>query len=219
MFGNPFCGRGTADDSAVASKYVYSEHVCVSGCEWYIRVLHTNHPMVLEHSYITNESEARVSVPGSQRNAFQAMVEQHPYTQTITNVERRAGVSISIFPGTMSTYKEYHAWEDIANSQARLVDSGGDLDQSATGEHSGEQLAASLINKYAGLTPMSTCIIEIPTLNVNQFMNFDMAYHFQDAIRARDPERLTAQFARPGRPMKLGRWNKFVTSTSPRTVY
>ena len=89
--------------------------------------------MVLEHSYITNESEARVSVPGSQRNAFQAMVEQHPYTRTITNVELRAGVSITIIPGTMSTYKEYHELEDIAHSQAR-----------------------------AGETPMSTCIMEIP---------------------------------------------------------
>ena len=49
-------------------------------------------------------------------------------------------------------------------------------------------------------------------------MNFDMAYHYQDAVRAHDPESLTAQFARPGRPMNLGRWNKVVTSTSPRTV-
>ena len=31
-------------------------------------------------------------------------------------------------------------------------------------------------------------------------MSYDIAYHYQDVVRARDPEGLTAQFARPARP-------------------
>ena len=46
---------------------------------------------------------------------------------------------------------------------------------------------------------MSTVIIEIPTAS-SGFMSYDVAYHYQDAVRAKDPEGLTAQFARAARP-------------------
>ena len=55
---------------------------------------------------------------------------------------------------------------------------------------------------------MSTLIMEMPTLDDKHVMSYDMAYHYQDAVRARDPEGLTAQFARPGRPVNTSYWNR-----------
>ena len=55
---------------------------------------------------------------------------------------------------------------------------------------------------------MSTLIIEMPTLEAAHVMSYEMAYHFQDAVRARDPESIVAQFARPGRPVNTYYWNR-----------
>ena len=45
-----------------------------------------------------------------------------------------------------------------------------------------EVIAANLFAKHATLTLMSTLIIDIPTLDANHVMSYDMAYHYQHLI-------------------------------------
>ena len=66
------------------------------------------------------------------------------------------------------------------------------------------------MNRYANLTPMSTLIISVPTMNSNSVTSFDMIYHFLSAVRAADPESISAQFARPGRPMPSSLFNNLI---------
>ena len=75
------------------------------------------------------------------------------------------------------------------------------------GEGSNEVIAANLFAKHATLTPLSPSIIEITNLDANHVMSYDMSYLYQDAVRARDPEGLPAQFSRPGRPVNASYWN------------
>ena len=82
------------------------------------------------------------------------------------------------------------------------------------GEASTEQYAGTLIQKFAQLTPMSTLMVEIPTLEPTNIMSYDMAYHYQDAVRAADPGGIVAQFARPGRPMSTSTFNRRASSAN-----
>ena len=176
----------------------------------YIRVLHTNHPMSFEIEEKT-AAGAQVRMSWIQHGLFKAMIDSHPNTRTITNVELRNGISIPIVVGTLSIFKEYQEWVNLeAVNHELLTITGPD------GEvvNSTEQMAAGLIQKFAALTPMSTLIVEIPTLGPNNIMTSDMAYHYQDAVRAADPDGVVAQFARPGRPMNTSQFNRFAASAN-----
>ena len=177
----------------------------------YIRILHTNHPMQFSLEPKT-EGGAQVRMSVEQHGLFRAMVDQHPSTRTITNTELRSGVSIPIVVGTMSIFKEYQEWVNLDAINHTLLTIVG-----PNGEASTEQYAATLIQKYAQLTPMSTLIVEVPTLEPNNIMSYDMAYHYQDAVRAADPDGIVAQFARPGRPMNTSTFNRRA-STANRIV-
>ena len=164
---------------------------------------------------VTHDPTARMRISSANHSAFREMIDQHPQTRTVTNTELRVGVSIPIVPGTMSTYKEYHEWVDLPDTKhSRLVDSAGDLVFGPDGEGSFEVIAANLFAKHATLTPMSTSFIEIPTLDATRVVSYDMAYNYQDAARARDPEGLTAQFSRPGRPVNASYWNRRMKNAS-----
>ena len=132
-------------------------------------------------------------------------VNQHPRTRTITNHEMRNGVTIPILPGAISQYKEYHPWSDYIPNH----DYWDMADQQ--GNRSSEHYMSSLFYQYAQKTPMSTLIIVVPTSDSAHRMSFDMMYHYQDAVRAADLESLTAQFARPGRPMNNSTFNTVMT--------
>ena len=137
------------------------------------------------------------------------MIDQHLATRTVTNTELRAGTSIPSVPGTMSTYKEYHEWVELPSiTHERLTDAQGDLIFGPNGEGSTEIIAANWFAKYATSTPISTLILLMPTLDNKHVMSYDMAYHHQDAVRARNPEGLTARSARPGRPVNTSYWNR-----------
>ena len=69
----------------------------------YIRILHTNHPMQFSLEPKT-EAGAQVRMSVEQHGLFKTMIDQHPPTRTITNVELRSGVSIPIVVGTMSLF-------------------------------------------------------------------------------------------------------------------
>ena len=175
----------------------------------YIRILHTNHPMSFSVEHVTIDTSARVRMSATDHGAFKAMIDQHPSTRTITNVELRTGVSFPIVPATMSIYKEYQEWVNFTSiNHFRVTDTNGDFVMGPNGEGSTEQYAANLIAKYASLTSMSTLIVEIPTLDPASIMSYDIAYHYQDAVRAADPDSIVAQFARPGRPMNTTKWNR-----------
>ena len=133
------------------------------------------------------------------------MIDSHPNTRTITNAELRNGISIPIVVGTLSIFKEYHEWVSLEAVNHELITMTGPDGEEV---HSTEQYAAELIQKYAALTPMSTLIVEVPTLDPHNIMTYDMAYHYQDAVRAADPDGIVAQFARPGRPMNTSEFNR-----------
>ena len=127
------------------------------------------------------------------------MIGSHPQTRTITNAELRSGVTVPMIPATLAEYKEYHEWQNVHPIEnTRRTDEGGNTIM-IVGEMSTEHMAGKLMEEYTKRTPMSTLIIEIPTVS-SGFMPCDIAYHYQDAVRAKDPEGLTAQFARPARP-------------------
>ena len=174
----------------------------------FIRVLHVNQPLALENVNIQHVPEepgkARVSYPKASRDSILAFINQHPRTRKITNSGMRTGVSIPILPGDMSQYKEYHQWENIMPSEAAYANA------SALVFWSSEQEAAYLLNRCANLTPMSTLIISVPTMNSHNVMSFNMVYHYQDSVRAADPESISAQFARPGRPMPSSLFNNLI---------
>ena len=48
-----------------------------------------------------------------QHGLFKTMIDQHPSTRTVTNVELRSEVSIPIVVGTMSIFKEYQEWVNL----------------------------------------------------------------------------------------------------------
>ena len=122
-----------------------------------------------------------------------------------------------LFPATMSVFQEYHEWVDIDPiSNARLKDSNGDY-VVVSGQMSNEQLAAGLIESWSKATPMSTLIVELPTADPAHVMSYDIAYHYQDAVRARDPEGLTAQFARPARPGNSAQFSNMAHAAQVRT--
>ena len=117
----------------------------------------------------------------------------------------------------MSLYKEYHEWIDthpIINT--RLRDSSGDY-VVTEGQMSNEQLAAGLIEHWSKANPMSTLIVELPTADPAHVMSYDIAYHYQDAVRARDPEGFTAQFARPARPGNSSQFSNMAHAAQVRT--
>ena len=174
----------------------------------FIRVLHLNQPITLEYTNVTDQVQkfARTSFLPDKKEALLSFINQHPRTRTITNQELRGGVSIPILPGTMSQYKEYHEWVDL-NPNQEIYENG-----SVNGMWSNEQELSYLLNRYITLNPMSTLLIEVPTLVGGQAMGFDMVYHYQDAVRAADPESITAQFARPGRPMPSHVFNNVMYS-------
>ena len=93
---------------------------------------------------------ARVRISAVKHAAFREMIDQHPSTRTVTNTELRAGVSIPIVPGTMSTYKEYHEWVDLPSvTHDRLKDANDDYIFCPNGEGSTELIAGNLLTKYA----------------------------------------------------------------------
>ena len=171
----------------------------------YIRILHTNHPMSVDFQEKTAAGgQVRMSVENYA--AFKTMMESHPNTRTITNVELRIGISIPIVVGTISVFKEYHQWvslNPVSHTLQQFTDADGNEYDST------EQYAAGLIQKFLTLTPMSTLIIEIPTMEPANVQSYDMSYHYQDAVRAADPDGIVAQFARPGRPMSSSQFNRF----------
>ena len=180
----------------------------------YIRILHTNHPMTIDFTGNHTDSGAQVRMSTANYTAFKAMMDSHPNTRTITNVELRTGISIPIVVGTISVFKEYHPWVSInpvSHDRQDFTDADGNV------YYSTEQYAAGLIQKYLTLTPMSTLIVEIPTMEPTNVQSYDMAYHYQDAVRAADPDGIVAQFARPGRPMSASQFNRF-SAAANRTV-
>ena len=164
-----------------------------------VRVLSTNHPLNWTLSYGFGQNVANVSIHESDHANVVSIIGSHPATRTITNAELRQGVTVPMIPATLAEYKEYHEWKTIHPIvNTRLTDAQGDV-ITTPGEMSTEHIAAKLMEEYTKRTPMSTLIIEIPTAS-SGFMSYDIAYHYQDAVRAKDPEGLTAQFARPARP-------------------
>ena len=148
----------------------------------FIRVLHLNQPITLEYTNVTDQAQqfARVSYLPTPKDNLLNFVNQHPRTRTITNQELRTGVCIPILPGAMSQYKEYHEWVDL-NPNQDIYAAGN-----ANNLWSNEQEMSYLFNRYLTLNPMSTLLIEVPTLVGGQSMGFDMVYHYQDAVRALD---------------------------------
>ena len=171
----------------------------------YIRILHTNHPMSIDFQEKT-AAGGQVRISTENHNAFKSMMDSHPNTRTITNVELRTGISIPIVVGTMSIFKEYQSWVSLNPINHTLTTY---IDQDGNEYDSSEQYAASLIQKFLTLTPMSTLIIEIPTMEEANVQSYDMSYHYQDAVRAADPDGIVAQFARPGRPMNTSQFNRY----------
>ena len=47
-------------------------------------------------------------------------------------------------------------------------------------------------------------------MNSHNVMSFDMVYHYEDAVFAADPESISAQYARPGRPMPSSLFNNLI---------
>ena len=75
------------------------------------------------------------------------MIDQHPSTRTVTNTELRAGVSMPIVTGTMSTYEEYHEWVDLPTiTHNRLKDSSGEFIFGPNGEGSTELIVDSNVD-------------------------------------------------------------------------
>ena len=164
-----------------------------------IRVLSTNHPLEWVLTYGGSGTEANVNIHSSDHANVVSMIGSHPKTRTVTNAELRSGISIPIIPASMAQYKEYHDWVEVHPiTNTRITESDGSLNM-IPGQMSNEQKAGKLIEEWTKKTPMSTVIIEIPTAS-SGFMSYDIAYHYQDAVRAKDPEGLTAQFARAARP-------------------
>ena len=164
-----------------------------------VRVLSTNHPLNWTFTYGYNGDVANVNVHETDHANVISIIGSHPQTRTITNTQLRAGVTIPLLPAALAEYKEYHEWvslHPITNS--RRYDASGNIIQ-VEGEMSNEHIAGKLFEEYTRKTPMSTLLIEIPTAS-SGFMSYDIAYHYQDAVRAKDPEGLTAQFARAARP-------------------
>ena len=164
-----------------------------------VRVLSTNHPLNWTLTYGFNGNVANVNILAADHANVVAIIGSHPSTRTITNAELRQGVTIPMLSATLAEYKEYHDFQTLHPVEnTRLTDAQGDIIQ-VQGEMSTEHKAGKLMEEYTKRTPMSTLIIEIPTAS-SGFMSYDIAYHYQDAVRAKDPEGLTAQFARPARP-------------------
>ena len=163
-----------------------------------IRVLTTNHPLEWSLSYGNDDTVANCNIYKDELTNLVAMIGSHPKTRTVTNAELRAGISIPIIPATMSVYKEYHDWVELHPiTSNRPKDADGNIEM-VNGYMSTEHVAARLMEEWTKKTALSTVVIEIPTST--SFMSYDIAYHYQDAVRAKDPEGLTAQFARAPRP-------------------
>ena len=163
-----------------------------------IRILSTNHPLEWVLTYGNYQEVANTNIFKDGLANLVAMIGSHPKTRTVTNAELRAGISIPIIPATMSVYKEYHEWVDLHPiTNVRPKDADGNIEM-VNGYMSTEHVAAKLMEEWTKKTALSTVIIEIPTST--SFMSYDIAYHYQDAVRAKDPEGLTAQFARAPRP-------------------
>ena len=163
-----------------------------------IRVLCTNHPLNWTLKYTSGQNTAHTLISKDEHANIVALLGSHPKTRTITNAELRVGVTIPLIPATLGQYKEYHDWQDLLPiTSIHMTDANGD--PMVVQPFSREQWAAMLMEEWTKKTPMETCFIEIPTAS-SGFMSYDIAYHYQDAIRAKDPEGLTAQFARAARP-------------------
>ena len=165
-----------------------------------IRVLCTNHPLnwTLYYTGNQNSAGAHVLIDKEEHANIVSLIGAHPKTRTITNAELRSGVTIPMIPATLAEYKEYHDWQDLVPITTDIMtDASGNV--MTTQPFSREHWAAMLMEEWTKKTPMETLFIEIPTAQ-SGFMSYDIAYHYQDAIRAKDPEGLTAQFARAARP-------------------
>ena len=159
-----------------------------------IRVLCTNHPLNWNLQY----SGPYTLIAKEEHANIVALIGAHPKTRTITDAELRGGVTIPMIPATLAEYKEYHDWQDLVPiTTDTIVEANGDV--RTVQPISNENWAAMIFAEWTKRTPMETMFIEIPTAS-SGFMSYDIAYHYQDAVRAKDPEGLTAQFARAARP-------------------
>ena len=159
-----------------------------------IRVLCTNHPLNWNLTFIAGYT---LMLKTEHANIV-SLIGAHPKTRTITNAELRGGVTIPMIPATLQEYKEYHDWQDLMPiTTDAIVEANGDI--RTVQPVSNENWASMIFMEWTKRTPMETLFIEIPT-GSSGYMSYDIAYHYQDAIRAKDPEGLTAQFARAARP-------------------
>ena len=182
--------------------------------EGVVRVLSVSHAVDLM-------PEMKVDVDGNnnfpffsieKREALMSYIDKNPFTQTHTLQSLTYGKNFVVPPATQSTFREYYPWNGLYAQS--LADYGTGPD----GNHdlNDRTAAARLFAEYAAKAPCNNFMFALQ--EYTKIMTLVITYHYQDAVRAYDPEGITQSFSRQGAVIKNGHFNQLVQYANMRSA-